>query len=160
MDIRLQQSCDDIAVEKLLDVAFGEDRRNKAAYSFRNEAGPISDLSFVIDDDRDLIATLRFWPIKIDDVDALLLGPIAVKPELQGKGYGISLMKHGLQRAKEMGHTRVILVGDEAYYSKLGFNRKCVKQISMPGQADVSRLLGLELVTNSFYRVIGEVRSV
>lgn len=160
MDITLQQECDNFAVEEILDLAFGKDRHSKAAYSFRNEVGPIDDLSFIIKKDGNLIATLRFWPIKVGEYDALLLGPIAVQPDLQGKGYGIGLMKHGLKKAKDMGHSRVMLVGDEAYYSRLGFNHKCVNQIIMPGQADHSRLLGLELVTNSFYRVIGKVRSV
>ncbi len=156
----MQQSSDAQSVEELLDVAFGEDRFKKAAYALREGVDPIADLAFVVKDDGKLIATLRFWPVKIGSHDALLLGPIAVKPELQGQGYGIKLMKHGLERAKELGHSRVILVGDESYYSRLGFSRKCAENITMKGQDDLSRLLALELLTGSFYNVIGEISRV
>ncbi len=160
MDIVLQQDEDNLAVEELLDLAFGKDRYKKAAYAFRRGVDPVAALSFVIKGKDELIATLRFWPVFVGSHDALMLGPIAVKPELQGHGHGIRLMKHGLQKAREMGYTRVILVGDEQYYGRLGFNRDCVRDITMKGQDDVSRLLGLELLSGSFYRVIGDVTQV
>ncbi len=160
MDIEQQQDSDLQEVEDLLDLAFGEDRFNKAAYAYRKGVDAIRELSFIIRDQGQLIATLRFWPIKIGNNDALLLGPIAVKPELQGCGHGIRLMKHGLKRASELGYSRVILVGDEPYYGRLGFSREHIKDITMPGQDDHNRLLGHELLSGSFYGVFGAVRQI
>ncbi|MBL4602131.1 MAG: N-acetyltransferase [Emcibacteraceae bacterium] len=155
MDINLQKHSDNGEVEALLDTSFGQDRHKKAAYSLREGVAAISELSFIIRKDSYLIATLRFWPVKLGKYDLLLLGPIAVLPSLQGKGYGITMMEYGLKQAKKLGHKRVILVGEESYYSRLGFSRKCAKSIIMPGQNDESRLLALELVAGSFFGIKG-----
>lgn len=155
MDISLQRQSDIPKVEALLDIAFGSDRFLKAAYALREGVEAIEDLSFVIKEKAALIATLRFWQIKAGGEDALLLGPIAVLPKLQGQGYGVGLMRYGLEQAKILGHSRVILVGDESYYAKLNFSRKCAQKIRMPGQDDESRLLALELIDGSFIGVSG-----
>ncbi|MDG1438669.1 MAG: N-acetyltransferase, partial [Emcibacteraceae bacterium] len=154
-DIKLQNDDDNQAVEELLDLTFGTDRLKKAAYSLRQGVEAIASLSFVIHSNDQLIATLRFWPISIDGAAALLLGPIAVLPELQGQGHGIRLMKHGLNIAKEQGHARVMLVGDEAYYRKVGFSRSSAANITMPGQVDKSRLLAFALDEDAFIGISG-----
>lgn len=155
MDITLQRQLDIPKVEALLDITFGSDRRLKAAYALREGVEAIVDLSFVIRKQDELVATLRFWPIKAGGEDALLLGPIAVLPKIQGQGYGVGLMRYGLEHAKILGHSRVVLVGDESYYAKLNFSRKCAQYIHMPGQDDESRLLALELIKGSFIGVSG-----
>ena len=155
MDIDLQKYSDKDEVEALLDASFGENRYKKAAYNLRNGVVAINELSFIIRKDNNLIATLRFWPVIVQNHNLLLLGPIAVLPSLQGKGYGITMMEYGLKQAKKLGHKRVVLVGDESYYSRLGFSRKCAESIIMPGQNDESRLLALELVAGSFSGIKG-----
>lgn len=160
MNISLQQNDDQKRVEQLLDLAFGYNRFEKAAYAFRVNCASIAELSFVVKENNLVIATLQFWPIKVSGKDCLLLGPIAVLPELQGKGYGIALMEHGLNRARELGHSRVILVGDEPYYRRVGFSREMAKDLIMKGQEDDSRLLALELLNGSFHGVFGNIEKV
>ena len=157
MDIVLQNKSDDDDIEALLDKAFGEARFNKAAYRLRAGVSALSDLSFIIRKKDVLIASLRFWPVEVAGNDALLLGPIAVLPALQGQGYGIRLMRHGLEAAKSFSHKRVVLVGDEPYYSRVGFNRKCAENITMHGQKDESRILALELDAGAFDGVSGVI---
>ena len=154
-EIELQSEDDFQKIEGLLDLTFGKDRSNKAAYALRQDVEPIVSLSFVMRDGQDVIATLRFWPIKIGEYSALLLGPIAIKPDLQGEGLGIFLMKHGLKKAKDEGHSRVILVGDEGYYKRVGFSRNLALDLTMPGQADEERLLAKALEEGSFDGVKG-----
>jgi len=157
MDINLQQYCDNESVENLLDTCFGKDRHKKAAYGLRDGVDAITNLSFTMKSEDVVIGTLRFWSVVVDGVDALLLGPIAVSPKLQGQGYGITLMRHGLECAKQLGHERVILVGDEAYYNKVGFCRELVLNITIEGQVDESRILGLELRTGAFNDINGRL---
>ena len=157
-EIELQNEGDINAVEALLDLAFGCDRFEKAAYLLRDGIEPLSRLSFVMREGNELIATLRFWPIKIEQHSALLLGPIAIRPDLQGLGYGISLMKHGLSKAKMAGHERVVLVGDEPYYKRVGFSRSLAQKISMTGQVDEDRLLALALKDGGFDNVKGLIQ--
>ncbi len=162
MNVRLQTENDIADIENLLDITFGTDRFSKAAYSLRDGVNAVSALSFVIDMDKNITGTLRFWEISIEKndkyVDALLLGPIAILPRLQGLGLGIKLMESGLSEAKKLGHKRVLLVGDEAYYKRIGFSRDIAENIAIPGQHEESRILAKELVKGSFSNVAGIVR--
>ena len=67
-----------------------------------------------------------FTKIQIEDEDkskteSLALAPMAVRPEFQNKGIGGQLIKHGLEKAKELQHKSVIVLGHEHYYPKFGF---------------------------------------
>ena len=50
-----------------------------------------------------------------------LLGPVAVWPELQKQGFGSAIIRNGLQRLRESGVAIVSVLGDPAYYERLGF---------------------------------------
>ena len=72
------------------------------------------DLSLVARDDYDVLAgAIRYWPVRVGEAGApaLLLGPVAVHPTRQGEGLGALLITDSLERAREQGWTRVILVG-------------------------------------------------
>ncbi len=151
-------------IEILLDQAFGEDRQKKTAYRLRDDVPAVPGLSFVTMSDEVIIASLQFWPLLIIDNDrsyeALLLGPIAVDNDYRGQGIGLDLMAHGLQAAKEQGHKRVILVGDETYYRKVGFSRSLALGLEMPGPVDKARLLAQELVPNALKGVKGMISKI
>ncbi|MCE1178636.1 MAG: N-acetyltransferase [Micrococcales bacterium] len=49
------------------------------------------------------------------------LGPVSVLPQWQGRGIGSGLVREVLARADALGHPVVVLVGDPAFYSRLGF---------------------------------------
>ena len=55
------------------------------------------------------------------EIPALALAPLAVHPDHQGKGIGGALIRASLDRAKELGHAIVIVLGEPALYSKFGF---------------------------------------
>jgi len=162
--IKAQKTNDLSKVAVMLDEAFGVDRMNKTAYRLRDGILPLSELSFVGRIDGHMKATLQFWPVLIkgegDTLDALLLGPIAVAEDCRGQGFGLKLMRHGLDRARELGHSRVILVGDESYYKKVGFSRDLARGLELPGPVDKSRLLAQELVSESLKGVKGMVSKI
>ncbi|MCF6214601.1 MAG: N-acetyltransferase [Emcibacter sp.] len=148
----------------MLDQAFGADRQKKTAYRLRDGVPAAAGLSFITMSGADIIASLQFWPLLIKDNDrsyaALLLGPIAVDNDYRGQGIGLDLMAHGLQAAKEQGHKRVILVGDEIYYKKVGFSRALALGLEMPGPVDKARLLAQELVPDAFKGVKGMISKI
>ena len=55
--------------------------------------------------------------------------------------------------AKAKGHRLVVLVGDEAYYSRVGFKAIPEGRARMPGPVDYKRLLVAELVDGAFANV-------
>ena len=55
------------------------------------------------------------------NVDAALLGPLAVDPACHRRGFGSAIVRAGLQRLQEMDVSLVCVLGDPAYYERLGF---------------------------------------
>ena len=104
--------------------------------------------------------TISFWPLAIGEsqTPALLLGPLAVHPDRQKLGIGLKLMTEGLARAKAQGHALVLLVGDEPYYSKVGFRKLAPGRISLPGPVNPDRFLFLELKAGALDGVSGMAR--
>ena len=88
---------------------------------------------------------------------SLLLGPLAVQPELRGKGIGVALMQKGIEAARKLGFETIILVGDEFYYSRAGFARLKAGQVRFPGPLDAERILGLALKPGALEKLEGAV---
>ena len=136
-----ERPADAPAIDALLDLAFGPDRRAKRSYAYRQGIDSVAALRRVARDKAGrLTGTLRFWPVGIDRGDggspcpALLLGPLAVEPALKGQGVGRALMADGLARAAALGHGLVLLVGDLAYYGQFGFVPAAPLGFVMPGE--------------------------
>jgi len=55
------------------------------------------------------------------DVNAALLGPLAVAPAWQRQGIGSAIARAGLRRLEDMDVNLVFVLGDPAYYERLGF---------------------------------------
>lgn len=53
--------------------------------------------------------------------DVLNFGPLSVLPEYQKMGVGSVLMKHSIQRAKELGYGAIVFFGHPTYYPRFGF---------------------------------------
>lgn len=145
-------------IERLLDLTFGPDRKEKTVYRLRDGLPPEPGFSFVIECDGALAATLRFWPVLLPGgVRALLLGPIAVQPALAGRGLGRALMRHGIEKAREKGWPAILLVGDEPYYGPLGFSRKAAEKLSLPGPVEAERFLAMALSSGALDGLEGMV---
>ena len=53
--------------------------------------------------------------------EVALLGPLAVARAWQRQGIGSAIVRAGLQRLENVGVTQVYVLGDPAYYRRLGF---------------------------------------
>lgn len=149
---------DDRLIEPLLDKCFGPDRFKKTAYEVRRGIRPIPELSFVTLAGDRLVATIRYWPITIGGrTPAILLGPIAVEPELQGKGIGVRLIRESMKVAEDLGHRLIVLVGDPEYYEQFGFRNAAVLGFKLPGPVEERRFLVRECVPGALQNVSGMV---
>jgi predicted N-acetyltransferase YhbS len=148
-------------VELLLDTAFAPGRTALSSYRLREGVAPVEGLCRVARDDYDALAgCIRFWPIRIGATGwpALLLGPVAVHPTRQGEGLGALLIMDALERARDAGWTRAVLVGDEPYYRRFGFTREMARDIDFPPPTNRDRILARALVDSAFDGVSGMVR--
>ncbi|MAZ02700.1 MAG: GNAT family N-acetyltransferase [Sneathiella sp.] len=143
-------------IEPLLDECFGPDRFKKTAYKIRENIVPQPELSYVAVEEGRLLATIRYWPITIGGTTpALLLGPIAVSPKLQGKGIGVGLIRETLRVAQDLGHRIIVLVGDPEYYGQFGFENAAVLGFKLPGPVEEKRFLVKECVPGALKGVTG-----
>jgi putative acetyltransferase len=86
------------------------------------QAGALT-ISLVAEQGGDVVGHVALSPVSISDGSTgwFGLGPISVKPELQGRGIGSRLMQAAIQSLRERGAAGCVLVGDPSYYSRFGF---------------------------------------
>ena len=152
-----QESADDWwEVEALYDLCFAPGREALSSYRLRDAVAPVAGLSMVARDEQGILAgAIRFWPVRVGAVRALLLGPVAVHPTHQGEGLGGFLIRESLEVARDLGWERVLLVGDAPYYGRYGFSR--LEGVMMPPPTNPERVLGLELHPGTWADVCGDV---
>ncbi|CAM5761248.1 GNAT family N-acetyltransferase [Bosea minatitlanensis] len=143
--IRDEIASDIPAREALLDRCLGERRTAKSSERLREGRLPAEGLALTAERDGEVVGTVRLWHVAAGGVPALLLGPLAVKPELQGEGLGKALMREALWRAACRGHGAVLLVGDAPYYARFGFDAGLTRDLAMPGPVERGRFLAVAL---------------
>jgi predicted N-acetyltransferase YhbS len=146
------------AIERLHERTFGPGRYVLSAYRLREHVDHVLNLSFTARIGTLLVGSVRQLPVCVGDTKALLLGPLTVEPPFRKRGVGRALLDRALRDAKASGHRLVLLVGDEAYYSRVGFKRIPKGRATMPGPVDYNRLLVAELIENAFGDVSGAIR--
>ena len=157
--IALERDADAGAIEGLEQRAFGPGRFARTAYRLREGNPHDRALSFVARVSTLVVGSIRLTPIRVGEAQALLLGPLTVDPAFRSKGIGRMLIEAALDAAKAGGHQVVLLVGDEAYYARMGFKRASAERFVMPGPVDPARLLALELMPGAAEGLSGPVRA-
>ena len=157
LTILAETPSDALPIERLHQRTFGPGRFVLSAYRLREHVDHLLDLSFTARIGPLLVGSVRQLPILIGDTKALILGPLTVEPPFRGRGVGRALLDRALRDAKARGHRLVVLVGDEAYYSRVGFKTIPKGRVTMPGPVDYSRLLVAELVDGAFTNVSGAI---
>lgn len=82
-------------------------------------------LSFVAEREERIIGHVLFTRSLLDArkrlVDVLVLSPVSVVPDEQGKGVGSALIQHGLETVRHRPEPLVFLEGSPTYYARFGF---------------------------------------
>lgn len=143
---------------RLNERVFGPGRFARTAYRIRETTPADPGLSFVARVGTLLVGASAMTPIAIGGEPALLLGPLIVEPVFRSQGIGEKLVNRSLEAAKAAGWKLVILVGDEPYYARMGFQRAPAGQITLPGPVDPDRLLCRELEPGALAAAKGVAR--
>jgi len=145
------------AIERLHERTFGPGRFVLSAYRLREHVDHLLDLSFTARIGTLMVGSVRQLPVLVGETKALLLGPLTVEPPFRKRGVGRALLDRALGDAKMKGHKLVLLVGDEAYYGRVGFKKVPKGRAVMPGPVDYARLLVAELESGAFEGVCGAI---
>ncbi len=134
-------------VEQLLDLAFGADRFARTAYRLREGAAAIPQLSFALVEGGALIGTIQCWPVAHRTADGtatplVMVGPVAVHPNVQRGGHGHRLMAHMLDVAEVAADGALMMIGDPEYYGRFfAFTADATGAWKLPGPFEQRRLL-------------------
>ncbi|PLK27712.1 GNAT family N-acetyltransferase [Novosphingobium sp. TH158] len=135
-------------VEELLDRAFEPERKTRTAYKVREGTEWLPGLSFAALDDNDLLAgTIQCWPVALTTpegrkVPMIMVGPVAVLPEHQGRGFGKALMTASLTAIDPRAPLPQVMIGDPEYYGRFwGFSNEATGGWKLPGPFEQHRLL-------------------
>lgn len=147
MEIRPENENDYLKVEELVRDSFWNVYRPGAyehfiVHNLRDDESFLADLAYVIEDDGRIIGHINYSKGKISyekrSVPATILGPIAIDRDCQNQGLGSKLINHTLGIAQKEGIPFVLVVGDESYYSRFGFESASGYNIYLEG-TDISQ---------------------
>lgn len=135
-------------IEALLDRAFEPERHMRTAYKVREGSDWLPGLSFAaIDEDEMLVGTIQCWPVALTDAEGrrhplVMVGPVAVLPEAQGRGFGKALMTASLAALDPRAPLPQVMIGDPEYYGRFwGFTNEGTQGWDLPGPFEQRRLL-------------------
>ncbi len=135
------------AVEHLLDLAFGTDRFGRTAYRIRQGMDAVPALSFAAIENGALIGTIQCWPVAHHAPDGtatplVMVGPVAVRPDVQRGGHGRALMARMLKAAETEADSALMMIGDPEYYGRFfDFAADATGAWDLPGPYETHRLL-------------------
>jgi predicted N-acetyltransferase YhbS len=159
LTIRLETPADYREVEYITREAFWNHHvpgcdEHFLAHVLRESSCFIPELDFVAVQQGRIVGNIMYTHAKISGDDGaeypvISFGPVSVLPEWQGNGVGSALVRHSLSRASELGHTAVLIYGDPAYYSRLGFLSAESFGICTADDCYMDALQALELVAGA-----------
>jgi len=159
MNIRLEQPNDWREVENLTREAFWNVYRpgcteHYVLNQYRNNPDFIPELDLVMEENGQIIGHVMFSKaeITLDDGTSFpswTFGPISIHPDYKRKGYGLKLLNHALEKAKEMGVGLLQMEGNIDFYRHAGFDLASKLRIhyhEMPKDDEVPFFLAQELI--------------
>jgi predicted N-acetyltransferase YhbS len=157
--IRCERPADERAREALLDCAYGNSRHTKPSARLRHGRLPAEGLALVALERGRIVGTVRLWNIAAGGRAAVLLGPLAVHPDARRRGIGAALVARAVSEARRLGHTAILLVGDQAYYGRFGFSAAATANLELSKACHPARLLARELVAGALDGAAGTIRA-
>jgi predicted N-acetyltransferase YhbS len=127
MLIRTERPEDAAAIETITTEAFrnaphagGNEARIVAAL---RAAGALTLSLVAVDEAGEPIGHIAFSPVEIGGRHDrwFALGPVSVRPDLQGQGIGGELVRTGLAHLEGLGAKGCVLLGEPDYYGRFGF---------------------------------------
>lgn len=149
---RVETANDGDEIKRLMGLGFAPSHAQRNIWTLR-DGGHIAALSLVAEDSSRsgyLLGSIRFWPITIAGKSSVLLGPLAVDPELRGQGIGMELVKQGLTAAKAHGFHYCFVSGEPEYYPKLGFSKLKSADLTLPAEIEEPRLHMIPISADGF----------
>jgi putative acetyltransferase len=125
MIVRKEYEQDYDAIKQVTADAFAlvahSDHTEPAIIVTLRDAGALM-ISLVATDGNEIVGHIAFSPVTIDGDDHRWfgLGPVSVRPDLQGRGVGGALIRQGLNELRAQDAAGCVLLGNPDYYRRFG----------------------------------------
>ncbi len=174
MKIRKMEKTDLIETKQLVKQSFYREGKDITFNEWEFVSKIIKDESFidelclVAEESNAIVGYIILTKAKIGISNGLTLGPIAVKPEYQGKRIGTKLIQTGLEVANNLNYEWVALIGGE-YYLQFGFTEVKNKSIYLSEKHPENNYIKVKSIkvssipngkltfASSFYNSVGEL---
>ncbi|HEX3365984.1 N-acetyltransferase [Phenylobacterium sp.] len=128
-------------VDALIARAFGPGRFTKVSERVREFATFAPEMSVCAWSGERLLGCARMWHVRVGGRPVMFLGPFAVELGERNAGFGARMITRACEFAAAAGETHVVLVGDEAYFGRVGFATAPGRAVVLPGPVDQRRVL-------------------
>jgi putative acetyltransferase len=119
--VRQERADDERELAALIDAAFGDTETSEFTARIRASAGYLPELTFVADDDGELVGFTMLSYVRSGARDVLILTPMAGRPDRQRAGVGKQVVRAAIAAAEERGEPVVLVEGVPSYYPQFGF---------------------------------------
>lgn len=121
LEVRESARDDAVAIEALYPHAFPDEDLVPLVKALLRD--PDNVLSLVATQESKVVGHGAFTRCSVtgSDVQAALLGPLAVAPDRQRQGVGSAIIRAGFECLREQAVALVLVLGDPAYYGRFGF---------------------------------------
>jgi putative acetyltransferase len=131
------------AIHAVEAAAFATEHEALIVEGVRAEGAALVEL--VAEADGEIVGHVLFSRMTTEPVKRIAgLGPVAVRPDVQNRGYGEALCQAGIDVLRRMGAEAVVVLGHPTYYPRFGFSRAAAANIASPF-ADRPAFMALEL---------------
>ncbi len=125
-NLRPEREGDERAVRAVVEAAFvGEPVVGDLVDALRRSPDWVPGLSFVAELGGEIVGQVLFTRSLLDApqqlVDVLVLSPVSVTPDHQGRGIGTALIRYGLDEVRRLDEQLVFLEGAPGFYARFGF---------------------------------------
>jgi len=159
LTLQFEQPQDGPAVDALIARAFGPGRYTKVSERVREFATFAPELSVCAWSQGRLLGCARMWRVRVGGKPVMFLGPFAVQQGERNAGFGARLIARACEAAQAAGESHVLLVGDEAYFGRVGFARAAGRHVVLPGPVDQDRVL-VRALTPDAGEIVGPVTAL
>ena len=166
ISIRLEKEKDYRTVEYLTREAFWDlyhpgCSEHLIVHKIRKVPAFVKELSFIASIENRIVGSIIYSRAKVingkDEVfEVLCMGPLSVLPSFQRKGISSLLMRHSIEKAKELSFKAIILFGDPKYYQRFGFVNAKTYGIQTSSGKNFDAFMVLELSKEALSGISGK----
>jgi len=161
LTIRPEQTDDHEAITEVNLAAFDGETEARLVENLRKTSAFIPELSLVAVLDGRVVGHILLSIVHIardsERIPVISLAPMAVLPVHQNQGIGSLLVRAGLEKCRELGHSVVVLVGHPNYYPRFGFTPAGAQGLRLPFETPDEAFMVCELEPGALDRISGEI---